>query len=283
MILQPHDFAAMRINWNGKAQSLREIAAELNIGLDSVAFVDDNPVERQQVRDQAPEAIVLDLPADPMGFAQCLRDCPYFERLTLSEEDRQRGQYYAAQRERAELESSVTSKEDFYRSLEQVADIALVTPATLARVAQLTQKTNQFNLTTRRYTEQQIAEMAACPGWSVWSMRVTDRYADNGLVAVAITHLKNDVCEIDTFLMSCRVIGRTVETALLARLARDARARGAAQLQGWFLPTRKNTPAQDFYSEHGFTESTRAADGTLWSLDLSTVSLATPGWIRISP
>ena len=150
----------MRINWNDKAQSLREIAAELNIGLDSVAFVDDNPVERQVVREQAPEATVVELPADPMQFAQCLRDCPYFERLTLSEEDRQRGQYYTAQRERAELESSVTSKEDFYRSLEQVADIALVTPATLARVAQLTQKTNQFNLTTRRYTEQQISEMA---------------------------------------------------------------------------------------------------------------------------
>src|SRR5205085_10411448 len=98
MILKPRDFAAMRINWNDKAESLREIAAELNIGLDSVAFVDDNPVERQQVRDRAPEAIAIELPTDPMRFAQCLRDCPYFERLTLSEEDRKRGEYYAVQR-----------------------------------------------------------------------------------------------------------------------------------------------------------------------------------------
>jgi FkbH-like protein len=215
-----------------------------------------------------------------MRFAQALRNCPWFERLTLSEEDRQRGEYYAAQRERAELESSVTSKEDFYRSLDQVAEIALVTPATLARVAQLTQKTNQFNLTTRRYTEQQIQEMAACPNWRVWSLRVTDRYADNGLVGVAISDLADSVCRIDTFLMSCRVIGRTVETALLAKLAEDARARGAKHLQGWFLPTKKNAPAQDFYRDHGFTESTRTPEGTLFTLDLTQSTIATPDWIR---
>ena len=116
-----------------------------------MAFLDDNPVERQQVRELAPEAIVIRLPEDPMDYARAIRDCPWFERLTLSEEDRHRGEYYAAQQERVELERNVTSKEDFYRGLEQVAEIAAVTPQTLARVAQLTQKTNQFNLTTRRY------------------------------------------------------------------------------------------------------------------------------------
>jgi FkbH-like protein len=250
--------------------------------LDSIAFVDDNPVERQHIREQAPEAIVIELPNDPMRFAQCLRDCPYFERLTLSEEDRKRGEYYAAQRERVELEANVASKEDFYRSLEQVAEIAPVTPATLARVAQLTQKTNQFNLTTRRYTEQQIADMAACPGWRVWSLRVTDRYADNGLVAVAIARLDGEICEIDTFLMSCRVIGRTVETALLARLAEDARSRGARRLQGWFLPTKKNAPAQDFYRDHGFVEEQRTAEGTLFGLDLTQGTVTTPEWINVT-
>jgi len=282
MLLKPRDFAAMRINWNDKAQSLREIAAELNIGLDSIAFVDDNPVERRHVREQAPDAIVVELPEDPMRIARCLRDCPYFERLTLSDEDRKRGEYYATQRERAELESSVASKEDFYRSLEQVVEIARVTPATLERVAQLTQKTNQFNLTTRRYTEQQISEMAACPGWRVWSLRVTDRYADNGLVGVAITHLDGGVCEIDTFLMSCRVIGRTVETALLARIADDARSSGAGRLQGWFLPTKKNAPAQDFYREHGFVEAERTAEGTLFAFDLRQGTIPTPEWIRVA-
>jgi FkbH-like protein len=280
MILKPRDFAAMRVNWNNKAQSLREIAAELSIGLDSIAFVDDNPVEREDVREHAPEAIVVELPDDPMGFARALRDCPWFERLTLSKEDRQRSAYYAAQHQRAELEASVTSKEDFYRSLEQVVEITPVAPGTLARVAQLTQKTNQFNLTTRRYTEQQIQEMAACPNWRVWSLQVTDRYADNGLVGVAISRVEGDLCEIDTFLMSCRVIGRTVETALLAKLAEDARERGARLLQGWFLPTKKNAPAQDFYRDHGFVESMRTAEGARFTLDLTQATIAMPEWIR---
>jgi FkbH-like protein len=280
MRLQPQDFAAMRINWNEKAQNLREIAAELNIGLDTIAFLDDNPVERQQVREGTPEVIVIHLPQDPMGYAQAVRDCPWFERLTLSDEDRRRGEFYAAQRERVELERSVTSREDFYRSLEQVAEIAPVSAQTLARVSQLTQKTNQFNLTTRRYTEQQIAEMAANSGWRVWSLRVTDRYADNGLVGVAVTKVDGKVCEIDSFLMSCRVIGRTLETALLARVAAEARKQGADVLQGWFLPTRKNAPAADFYRDHGFEVADTATEGTLWRLDLREREIHTPEWIK---
>jgi FkbH-like protein len=282
MVLKARDFAVMRINWEPKAANLREIAAELNIGLDSVAFLDDNPVERQHIREQAPEAIVIDLPEDPMQYAQTVRDCPWFERLTLSAEDRQRGEFYAAQRERAALEQQVTSKEDFYRSLEQVAEIAPVNGQTLARVAQLTQKTNQFNLTTRRYTEQQVEQMMSSPDWRVWSLRVTDRYADNGLVGVAIAKMEGEVCEIDSFLMSCRVIGRTVETALLSRLAEDARGRGARVLQGWFVATKKNAPAQNFYREHGFEEAQKSGEGVLWKIDLSRKSIASPEWIRVS-
>jgi FkbH-like protein len=280
MVLHPRDFAAMRINWNEKSRSLREIAAELNIGLDTIALVDDNPVERQQVREQAPEAIVIHLPEDPMGYARAVRDCPWLERLTLSDEDLQRGEYYAAQRERVELEGSVASKEDFYRSLEQVAEIALVNAQTLARVSQLTQKTNQFNLTTRRYTEQQIAEMAAGSNWRVWTLRVKDRYADNGLVGVAIARVDGEVSEIDTFLMSCRVIGRTLETALLAHLAADARQRGAKVLQGWFLPTKKNAPAAEFYAGHGFEVAETTTEGVLWRLDLREKEIRTPEWIK---
>ncbi len=282
MILAPRHFAAMRIDWNEKAHNLREIARELNIGIESIAFLDDNPVERQHVREQAPGAIVLDLSEDPMRYAAAVRDCPWFERLTLSSEDRQRGDYYAAQRDRAALERTVTSKEDFFRSLEQVAEIAAVTPQTLARVAQLTQKTNQFNLTTRRYTETQLAALASDPAWRVWSLRVTDRYADNGLVAVALTRVEGGVCEIDTFLLSCRVIGRTVETALLAHLAADARRRGARTLHGWFLPTPKNAPALHFYRDHGFTEAPQIEGGTLWTLDLGAREIQTPEWIAVT-
>jgi FkbH-like protein len=207
-----------------------------------------------------------------------IRGCPWFERLKLSQEDRQRGEYYAAQRERTELERSVTSKEDFYRSLEQECEIAPVNGATLARAAQLTQKTNQFNLTTKRYTEQQIAALGECPGCRVWSLHVKDRYADNGLVGVAISKHEDGVCEIDTFLMSCRVIGRTVETALLARIAEDAKQNDAVILRGSFIPTKKNAPAADFYKDHGFQEE---GEG-VWSLDLREKGIEMPQWIRIA-
>lgn len=281
MLLRPENFTALRVNWNDKAENLREIAAELNIGLDAIAFLDDNPVERQHVRDALPEVMVVELRADPMEYARAVRDCPVCERLTLSEEDRQRGHYYAAEQKRAALEQSVTSREDFYRSLAQEAEIAPVDIFTLARVAQLTQKTNQFNLTTRRYTEQQIAELVKCAGWRVLSIQVRDRYADNGLVGMAITRDQGDVCEIDTFLLSCRVIGRTVETALLASLAEEARARGGRRLEGWFLPTRKNSPARDFYRNHGFQLISENAAGQLWSFDLAEGGLQAPEWVRV--
>jgi FkbH-like protein len=281
MILKPWHFAAMRINWTEKSQNLREIAEELNIGIDALAFLDDNPIERQQVRSTLPEVFVIDLPTDPLNFASAVRQCPLFERLSLSAEDQQRGAIYQAQCERQQLERGVTSREDFYRSLQQEAEICPLTKATLARVAQLTNKTNQFNLTTRRYSEQQIADIAASEGWECFSLRLRDRFGDNGLVGVAITHLEGDVSQIDTLLLSCRVIGRSVETALLSFLAERARAQGARRLQGWFLPTKKNAPARDFYAAHGFTTAHQNGDGTLWSLDLAADPLPAPEWVRV--
>jgi FkbH-like protein len=285
MLLRPEHFAAMRIDWNEKSQNLREIAAELNLGLDAIAFLDDNPIERQRVREEIPEVMVVELPDDPMAYARAVRGYPAFERLSISEEDRHRTRYYAADRQRTALEQSAGSREEFYRSLEQEAEITRVHMLTLVRVAQLTQKTNQFNLTTKRYTEQQIEELARRLDWQVLSIKVSDRYADNGLVGVAITHDHRDICEIDTFLLSCRVIGRTVETALLAHLAEEARERGLRRLEGWFLPTKKNAPAREFYREHGFSllaeKTPDGAPGELWSLDLAEIGLQCPDWVRL--
>lgn len=280
MLLRPQHFAVLCINWNDKSQNLRELAAELNIGTDALAFLDDNPVERQWIRSQLPEVTVIDLPHDPMDYAQALRGSPVFERLGLSAEDRERGRYYGEQRLRTELEQSVASLEDFYRSLQMEVEISLVTPETLARVAQLTQKTNQFNLSTRRYSEQQMTEMAADPDWRVYSMRVRDRFGDNGLVGVAITHCQGHICEIDTFLLSCRVIGRTVETALLASLSEQARIRGAQRLVGWLLPTKKNAPVRRFYSSHGFTCTLDRDEESRWEFDLSQGEIVSPPWIK---
>jgi len=284
MLLRPEHFAAFRINWIDKAHNLREIATELNIGLDALAFLDDNPTERERIRTELPEVNVIELPDDPMFYARALRKTPAFERLSLTDEDRERGRYYTEQRQRVELEQSAASLEEFYRSLRQEMDISTVTPGTLTRVAQLTQKTNQFNLTTRRYSEQQIAAMAAGPDWKVYSLRVKDRFGDNGIVGAAITHDTGEICEIDTFLMSCRVIGRTVETAFLSFLLNQARARDMKEIQGWFLPTNKNVDlVKEFYPLHGFKQIAGPEDGgSLWSLELSAAEMPLPAWIHLT-
>ncbi len=282
MLLRPEDFAAERINWCDKAQSLREIAAELNVGLDSLAFLDDNPVERERIKSELPEVTVLELPDDPMGFADVLRSHPALERIALSPEDSERSRYYAERRSRETARGSARSVEEFYRSLEQEVEILPVSSATLARAAQLTQKTNQFNLTGRRYREQQLSELLDLPGWDLYAVRVKDRFGDNGLVGVMLTRTSDGSCEIDTFLLSCRVISRTVETAMLAFLAGECRARGAQTLCGWFQPTAKNAPASDFYPKHGFERATTTEEGTLWTFDLGRSSIECPAWIRLT-
>ena len=222
---------------------------------------------------------VIEAPANASDYARALRDCPFFERLTLSEEDKRRGELYAVRRESAALEKSAATPEDFYRSLEQEVEIRPVDGASLARVAQLTQKTNQFNLTTRRYSEQEILA-ASRQGRQVHAVWVRDRYQDNGLVGVAMVDERDGAAEIDTFLLSCRVIGRTVETAILHHIAAQARERGARTLRGWFLPTKKNAPAEDFYDRHGFSAVAREENGTLWERDLA-APLPCPEWIKL--
>lgn len=282
MLLRPGDIAALRINWQDKVQNLREIAAELNLGLDAMAFLDDNPAERERVRLELPEVTVVELPADPMAFAAALRQHPALERLAVSAEDRERSRYYGEQRERTALQQSAGSVQEFLRSLDQRMVIAAVNPSTRARVAQLTQKTNQFNLTTRRYSEQEIADMAARSGYEVFSVQVADRFGDNGIVGVMITRREDGVGVIDTFLLSCRVIGRTVETAMLAFLLERARARGDHRLEGWFYPTKKNAPASEFYATHGFVLEETVEQGSRWSLAVATAGLRCPDWITLS-
>ncbi len=281
MLLRSNNFAAVRINWGDKSQNIREIAQELNIGTDSLAILDDNPFEREQVRAALPEVTVINISQNPGEYAAVVRGCPVFERLTLSAEDLQRTAMYAEQRQRAVAENSFQSKEDFFRFLEQEAELSAVSDLTLARIAQLTQKTNQFNLTTRRYSAAQIAEMAKQPGWNIFSIRVRDRFGDHGVVGVAIAHDQGEQCEVDTFLLSCRVIGRTVETALLAHIAKCAAERGCKRLVGWFLQTKKNAPARDFYPQHQFELVEQNGTSSLWSLDLTRQAVAFPKWVKL--
>lgn len=282
MLLRPDHFAAFRINWQDKATNLREIAAELNLGIDSIAFFDDNPVERELIRSELPEVKVIPVPDHVSGYVQALRACPYFERLTLSAEDQEKTKQYQEQRKRTELQQNAGSLEDFFRSLEQELVIANVSGESIARVAQLTQKTNQYNVTTRRYTEQQIADFAANSEYGVYSIRVKDRFGDNGIVGVLITRTDDDVCEIDTFLLSCRVIGRTIETAMLGFLTDAAKTNGASVLQGWFIPTKKNAPVKDLYASHRFEAVETNNGATLWRLNLQEAAIPFPEWIRVN-
>lgn len=187
MLLRPHHFAANRINWNNKAQNLREIAVELNIDPSALAFVDDDPKERGEVRALEPEVYVIDLPSDPAGYATALREAPVFEQIAISAEDKVRASHYQAEQKRVALKTSALSLEDYYRSLNIRVTIGTVCPKTLGRVAQLTQKTNQFNLTTKRYSEQKIAELASRDRWKVYTLSASDRLGDYGLVGIAIS------------------------------------------------------------------------------------------------
>jgi FkbH-like protein len=281
MILKWDHVAAHRINWSPKATNLREIAAELNIGLDSLVFLDDNPVERAAVRAELPEVLVPELASDPAQYRTALLQLDVFESLGLTAEDRQRGQLYAEQAQRRAYEASAggTSIADYLAGLKMDIEISRVDASTLGRIAQLTNKTNQFNVTTRRYTEADILALLD-EGFDAYGMRVKDRFGDNGLVGVAILGpLRQGLREIDTLLLSCRVMGRGVEGMLLRHLADAARATGAAVLRGRFIPTAKNAPARDCYGTHAFSLTERLDDGSeVWDLDLARADVPLASW-----
>ncbi len=283
MLIRPEHLATHRINWQPKPQNIIDMAKELNLGLDSFVFLDDNPAEREAVRRGCPDVTVVELPKDPARYAECLRRVAAFERHAVLDEDRDRTRLYQEERERRDLMSGAGSLEEYLHALKVAVDIKPMTAATLARAAQLTQKTNQLNMTTRRYSEAQLEQLAREPGVGVYVLDASDRFGDNGLVGVAITRLAGAVTDIDTFLLSCRVIGRGVETAFLAYLAEAARAEGAVLLSGWFLKTAKNAPAADIYKNAGFHAAETTPAGQLWTFDLSTRSLAAPPWIAMAP
>jgi FkbH-like protein len=281
MLLRPHHFASMRMNWNDKPANLVEIADEISVGRDALVFLDDNPVEREHVMQAAPEVRVLDLPDDVRRYAEAVWQFPLFERLRLTTEDRERGAMYAQQRCRDELQKSAGSVEDYYRSLQMRMRVRPVAPDTVARASQLTQKTNQFNMTTRRYTEAEIAALLGGGAHRAWTVQVEDRFGDNGIVGLLIVEAGPEAWRIDTFLMSCRVIGRTVETAMLAWLAEQARAAGATRLVGEFIPTKKNAPAAGTFAGHGFEPSGEAGTAGCWVFELERGTIRVPEWIEI--
>jgi FkbH-like protein len=283
MRLRGEHLAALRVNWQDKVTNLRELASELNIGLDSLVFVDDNPVERAHVRQALPQVLVPELPADPALRPRFLARLNDFASLSLTEEDAARGAYYAQERQRRTLQASSQTLEEFLHTLALEVRITLDETEIVGRLAQLAGRTNQFNLTTRRHAEADLARMMRQPSHRVYAVRAADRFGDNGIIGLAVVACDEGVWHLDTVLLSCRVIGRGIETALLARIAVDAASAGVRELRGEYLRSAKNAQVADFYPRHGFLPAGEAEDGhTLWrrALDVEP-PLRTPAWIAL--
>ncbi len=282
MVLRREHVAAARINWTDKATGLRELAQELNLGLDSFVFVDDSDFEVDLVRQVLPEVATIHLPSGKASeYRSILAGCGLFDTLTLSEEDRARGASYQAEAARRRLQADTGDLGSYLRSLEMRLEIALADPFAIPRVAQLTQKTNQFNLTTRRYSEEDIRRLADSPGADVISLKYRDRFGDSGIVGVCILRYDGDQAEFDTLLLSCRVLGRAVEVAFLAQCLVRARTHGALGATARYRPTAKNAQVRDFYAAHGFAASGTDPDGTTYRLDLRGRLVTAPGDFRI--
>jgi FkbH-like protein len=282
MLLKKEHFAAVQIHWGQKSESLREIARQLNIGLEHMVFADDNPAETEEIARSLPMVTTIQLPKHPELFVRSLLEEGLFDSVNYSLEDRRRGELYR-QREGAELLRERTgSLEDFYRSLDMETTFSPVDKASLARSAQLTQKTNQFNVTTIRFSESNIAERAKDPDWLLTTVTVRDRFGDNGIVGLLMARFHSGILEIETFVLSCRVIGRSVETAMLAYLCDQALRRNVGLLHGCVKPTSKNFPARDLFSRHGFEKVAENESGeTSWKLDLVKAPIAWPEWMRV--
>lgn len=252
-LLKREHFSAFEVHWEDKATSLRRIATSLNIGLDSLVFFDDNPAERAWVKEQLPEVTVLDVSTNILSYSSTLADCGCFDLTSLTTEDLSRSQLYAEDLQRRELQTHTGSLEDFLRGLDMTLTFGQADEQTLPRIVQLLGKTNQFNLTTRRHNAADLKAMLHAGGIILWA-KLRDRFGDNGLIAVGIV-LPEDAAtwRLDSFLMSCRVIGRGVETALLAALVQSAKNRGAQSLIGEFIATQKNQVIADFLPNNGFT------------------------------
>ncbi len=265
MLLRESHIAVFQANWNDKATNIAAIARELALGADALVFLDDNPAERSRVREALPGVAVPELPGDPALYARTLAAAGYFESVTFSDEDRRRAELYQGNARRAALAAQAGDLDAYLASLRMTIVFAPFDATGRARIAQLIAKSNQFNLTTRRYSEAQVAQIEADPGGLALQVRLLDAFGDNGMISVVIARpLEGARWEIDTWLMSCRVLGRRVEEMVLAELLRQARSRGIERLVGRYVPTERNGLVRDHYAKLGFTRTRSDPDGTTW-------------------
>lgn len=280
MALRREHISAWQVNWRPKSENIGLIAAALNIGTDSLVFIDDNPMEIEYMRGAHPEVTSILLPPEPEEIVTTLQNLAVFDRIEISDEDRKRADMMRAEQGR-EAFASQLSHDEFLRALALRLDVFIAQPEDLGRITQLINKTNQFNLTTRRRTLDEMRALARSPDHRIYGLRVSDKFGEYGLTGAVVIATSADgrIWDIDTLLLSCRVLGRGVETGLVAALAADGRAAGAAEFLASFFPTKKNALAAGFLSDHGFSP----AGDNRWRLRLSDAADIPAHIERIAP
>lgn len=268
MVLKEEHFSSIVANWQDKVTNMKSIAGQLNIGLDSLVFFDDDPFNRDLVRKSLPEVTVVELPEDKSLYLETLMRLNDFNTLQITDEDKNRGKMYIWEQKRQELEKSVSNIDEFVKSLKVRVKIEQANEYSIPRISQLTQKTNQFNMTTRRYLEDQIRMFNCDEKYSVLSMVVTDKFGEYGLTGVMIIEKEGLEWIIDNFLLSCRVLGRKVEEFVLEYLIQEARRNKINRLIGEFIKTEKNAPAENFYKDNNFKFVNKLAGIERWELIL---------------
>lgn len=269
-VLRPDDFITIKANWEPKDRNLVQIAQELNLMPDSMVFVDDNPAEREIVRAQVPGAAVPDMPIEPAYYARTIDRSGFFEITSLSEDDTKRTAMYQENARRAREEAAFENYEDYLKALDMKAEIKPFAPVYMARIAQLTNKSNQFNLTTRRYSQAEIEKLAADGNYITLYGKLEDKFGDNGVISVVIGHQTGEVLHIDLWIMSCRVLKRDMEYAMMDRLVEMAQEAGVSEIRGYYYPTAKNRMVKEFYSLQGFDKIEEDQQGnSQWRLQLT--------------
>ena len=268
-VLKFDDFISFKSNWDPKHQNILDIAKELNIGVDSLVFIDDNPVERDLVSSQVPSASVPNVGNDVIHFIDHIDRNGYFEPISLLVDDINRNKYYEDNKKRSQEQSIFKSYDDFLVSLEMTAEIKSFSSIYLDRITQLTNKTNQFNLTTKRYTASEIENIVTSDEYIKIYGKLTDKYGDNGLIAISIGRIKENQCHIDLWLMSCRVVKRDMEFAMLDELVRQCKEKGVLEIVGYYYQSAKNHMVSDLYEKFGFALNDTKGEDTIWRLDIS--------------
>lgn len=267
-VLRKDDFIIIKANWNPKSQNLQEIANELNIGIDSLVFVDDNPAEREIVNQEFPEVCTPNIGSMPEKYLKILDKSGFFECICLSKEDFEKNEMYKQNIQRSNLEKTFADYNEYLKSLEMKAEIKSFVPMYMQRIAQLTNKSNQFNLTTKRYTQAEIEDVAANNEYITLYGKLSDKFGDNGIVSVVIGHKVNGILNIDLWIMSCRVLKRDMEFAMMDELVRLAQNEKINKIRGFYYPTAKNKMVKDFYNTQGFTKISEDENGnTEWELN----------------